>query len=205
MTDSPSTRPSLLVRLRDPQDERAWAEFQEIYDPLVRRLAIGRGLQEADAADLTQEVFQAVAKAIERWDPDPARGSFRGWLCRIARNLIINFLAAQKRHPRGTGDSEFQAFLEQQPAPDSEESSWFEGEYRRRIFAWAAERVRGEFRPATWNAFWWTGVEGHDPRAAAKALGMSVGAVYIARSRVMARLKREIERFEGESNDGRTS
>ncbi len=76
-------------------------------------------------------------------------------------------------------------------APDSEDSSWFEGEYRRRIFAWAAEQVRGEFRPATWNAFWWTGVEGHDPRAAAKALGMSVGAVYIARSRVMARLKRE--------------
>jgi RNA polymerase sigma factor (sigma-70 family) len=198
MTDSPSTRPSLLVRLRDPQDERAWAEFQEIYAPVIRRLATRRGLQEADAADLTQEVFQAVAAAIDRWDPDPARGSFRGWLCRIARNLIVNLLAAQKRHPRGTGDSEFQVFLEQQPAPDGEESILFEGEYRRRLFAWAAERVRGEFRPATWDAFWWTGVEGHDPRAVAGTLGITVGAVYIARSRVMARLKREIERFEGE-------
>ncbi len=100
-----------------PPGRAAWAEFQEIYDPLVRRLAIGRGLQEADAADLTQEVFQAVAKAIERWGSRPGAGAFRGWLLPDARNLIINFLAAQKRHPRGTGDSEFQAFLEQQLRP----------------------------------------------------------------------------------------
>jgi RNA polymerase sigma factor (sigma-70 family) len=198
MTDSPSTRPSLLARLRDPQDERAWAEFLEIYGPLVRRLAVRGGLQEADAADLAQEVFRAVAAAIDRWDPDPARGSFRGWLSRIARNLIVNLLAAQRRHPRGTGDSEFQAFLEQQPAPDGEEFCLFEGEYRRRIFAWAAERVRGEFRAGTWRAFWGTGVEGRDPKAVAEALGMTVGAVYIAKSRVMARLKREIEQFEGD-------
>src|SRR3954449_10419272 len=120
MTDSPSTRPSLLVRLRDPQDERAWAEFQEIYTPLIRRLATRRGLQEADAADLTQEVFQAVAAAIDRWDPDPARGSFRGWLCRIARNLMVNLLASQRRHPRGTGDSDVARLLEEQPAPTAE-------------------------------------------------------------------------------------
>jgi RNA polymerase sigma-70 factor (ECF subfamily) len=197
MSDSPSTRPSLLVRLRDPQDERAWAEFLEIYGPLVRRLALRRGLQEADAADLTQEVFRAVAVAIERWDPDPARGSFRGWLFRLARNLIVNLLAAQKRHPRGTGDSAFQGLLEQQPAPDVEESLVFEGEYRRQLFAWAAERVRGEFRAPTWDAFWWVAVEGHDPRAVAGRLGMTVGAVYIAKSRVMARLKRAIEQLEG--------
>ena len=122
MTDSPSTRPSLLVRLRDPRDERAWAEFLEIYSPLVRRLALRKGLQEADAADLAQEVFRAVAAAIDRWDPDPARGSFRGWLFRIARNLIVNLLAAQQRHPRGTGrQPTSRASWSSQPAPDGEE------------------------------------------------------------------------------------
>ena len=117
MAESPRTRPSLLIRLRDPQDERAWAEFLEIYTPLVYRLARQKGLQDADAADLTQEVFRAVAAAIDRWDPDPARGSFRGWLFRIARNLFINALAAQQRQPRGTGDTDFNRLLAEQPAP----------------------------------------------------------------------------------------
>src|SRR5215471_14152654 len=115
MSEPMTTRPSLLVRLRDPQDERAWGEFVEIYGPLVRRLARQRGLQDADAADLVQEVFRAVAAAIERYDPDPARGSFRGWLSVIARNLIVNLLDAQRRHPRGTGDTAMRQLLEAQP------------------------------------------------------------------------------------------
>ncbi len=189
MDDSPTTRPSLLVRLRDPRDERAWAEFLEIYTPLVHRLARRKGLQDADAADLTQEVFRAVASAIDRWDPDPARGSFRGWLFRIARNLMVNFLIARDRHPRGSGDTDMRRLLESQPAPAGPESALFDEEYRRRVFRWAAEQVRAEFREPTWQAFWLTGVEGRPPKEVAEALGQSVGAVYIAKSRVMARLR----------------
>ena len=197
MTDAPSTRPSLLVRLRDPRDEPAWAEFVEIYEPLIHQLARRRGLQPADAADLAQDVFRTVARAIEHYDPDPALGSFRAWLSRIARNLTVNLLVAQNRHLRGSGDSEVRRLLEEQPAPEAEDTILFDGEYRRRLFAWAADRVRGEFRDATWQAFWKTGVEGCDPRAVAIELGMSPGAVYIAKSRVMARLRREIEAAEG--------
>src|SRR6516164_11040415 len=114
MNEAPSTQPSLLLRLRNQEDDRAWAQFVEIYGPLVHRLARRRGLQEADAQDLVQEVFRAVARAIERYDPDPERGSFRGWLSRIAGNLIINLLIAQKRHPRGTGETNLLRLMEQQ-------------------------------------------------------------------------------------------
>jgi RNA polymerase sigma-70 factor (ECF subfamily) len=195
MTESPSTRASLLVRIRDPQDEQAWAQFLEIYTPLIYRLARQRGFQDADANDLVQEVFRAVAGAIDRWDPDPARGSFRAWLFQIARNLMINVLAYQRRHPRGTGDTDFKEFLEEQPA--GEDSARFEEEYRRQLFAWAAEQVRGEFRETTWRAFWLAGVEGRPPKDVAESLGISVGAVYHNKSRVMARIRQKIEHAEG--------
>ena len=200
MTDSPATRQSLLVRLRNPRDGQAWAEFVAIYTPLIDRVARANGLQRADAADLAQEVFRAVAGAIDRFDPDPARGSFRSWLFRIARNLVVNLLAARRIRPLATGDSDVQEMLERVPAPDGAETAFFDLEYRRRVFVWAADQVRGEFRQSTWQAFWLTAVEGQAPRAAAQASGISVGAVYIARSRVMARLKSIIEQVEGESD-----
>ena len=165
--------------------------------PWCIELARRRGLQEADAQDLVQDVFRAVARAIDRYDPDPARGSFRGWLSRIAGNLIINLLAAQRRHPRGSGDTDIQQLIEEQPDPPAEESALFEIEYRRRLLAWAAERVRGAFSEPVWQAFWQTGVEGKPANDVAQALGMSIGTVYQYKSRVVARIRREIEQVDG--------
>ncbi len=193
MNAAPTTHPSLLIRLRDPADERAWCEFAEIYGPLVYQLARRRGLQHADAQDLAQEVFKAVARAIGRYDPDPARGSFRGWLSRIASNLLINWLAAQGRQPRGTGDTDMQRLMEEQHDPPHEESALFQAEYRRRLLSWAAERVCTSFPPPIWQAFWQTGVEGKAPKDVALSLGMSLGTVYQYKSRVVARIRREIE------------
>jgi RNA polymerase sigma-70 factor (ECF subfamily) len=139
-----------------------------------------------------------VASAIERGDYDPARGKFRAWLFRIARNLTVNALVARGRHPRGTGDTAMVRWLEGRPSPSADDSAAFEAEYRRRMLAWAAERVRGEFSPAAWRAFWATGVEGRPPAEVARALGIGVGSVYNARSRVMARIRREIDRVQGE-------
>jgi RNA polymerase sigma-70 factor (ECF subfamily) len=200
MYAEPSTHASLVLRLRDRGDERAWSEFTDIYGPLVHRFARRRGLQEADAQDLVQEVFRAVARAIERYDPDPARGSFRGWLSEIARNLIINLVAAQRRHPRGTGDTDMQRLLEQCPDPSGEDSALFEAEYRGRLLAWAAERVRGEFSEAVWQAFWQAGVEGRPAKEVAEALGMTLGTVYQYKSRVVVRIRRELAQFEWESS-----
>ena len=201
MTDSPATRQSLVARLKNPRDEQAWGEFVEIYAPLISSLARAKGWQSADSADLAQEVFRSVAGAIDRFDPDPARGSFRSWLFRIARNLMINLLAARRIRPQGSGDSDVREMLESVPAPDGAETAFFDVEYRRRIFLWAAEQIRDEFRQSTWQAFWLTAVQGQGPATAAESCGISVGAVYIARSRVMARLRTVIEEAEGEARD----
>jgi RNA polymerase sigma-70 factor (ECF subfamily) len=190
MEESPATRLSLLVRLHDAADQEAWGQFVEVYAPLLHGFARKHGLQDADAADLTQDVLRAVLNAIGRLDYDPRKGSFRGWLFTIARNRLRNFLAARNRPGQATGDTSTQRLLEAQPAPD-EQAAW-DQEYHRRLFAWAAERVRVQFEPTTWQAFWRTAVEGQSGQEVSVALGISAGAIYVARSRVLARIKEEI-------------
>lgn len=197
MYELPATRHSLLIRLHDPQDERAWREFLEIYEPLVHRLARRRGFQNADADDLCQEVFRSVAGAIERWRTNPDRGSFRAWLFLIARNTMINAFKKKQRQPIATGDHHIGQLLEAQLSPPEEAVALIESEYLWGVFHWAADQVRSEFRETTWRAFWRTSVDGAKPQQVAAELGLSAGAVYIARSRVMARLKQKIEQVEG--------
>ena len=88
-----------------------------------------------------------------------------------------------------------QGLLEQQPAPLADDSAEWDAEYERRLFAWAAEQVRADFQDRTWQAFWQTAVEGRPARQVGEAIGMSAGAVYVARSRVLARLKEEVQRL----------
>ncbi len=195
MTNSPTTRVSLLVRIRDRDDEDAWTEFVDLYAPLVYALARRRGLQEADAADLTQDVLRSVVRTAPRFAYDPGRGSFRGWLFTVARNQLRKWAAARQRQPSASGSPDDQRLIEEQPAPPDEGDFW-EAEYRSRVFAWAAERVRPSFRPNTWQAFWKTAVEEGDPAAVAAELGMSVGAVYIARTRVLARLRELVRKVQ---------
>ncbi len=195
----PTTRHSLVLRLRNLDDEAAWQEFLGIYEPLIYGLARRKGLQDADARDLCQEVFRAVAGAIERWDPDPAKGKFRAWLFRIARNLLVNFFVDQRRHARGTGSTSVQDLLEACPAGDSQTEAEFDAEFKRQVFRWAADQVRCEFADSTWKAFWTSGVENRPIRQVAQELGLSTGAVYIARSRVLARLRQRVEELSEDS------
>ena len=144
MDDPPATRHTLIVKLRDPTDEAAWREFLELYDPLVYRLARRKGLQDADARDLCQEVFRSVAGAVARWDRD--RGRFRAWLGRITRNLLVNFLTRPRHRRLGSGTTSVQELLESSIAPDTSATAIFEAEYRMRLFQRAA-RGRGGVYP----------------------------------------------------------
>jgi RNA polymerase sigma-70 factor (ECF subfamily) len=192
MADPPTTQPSLLVRVRDAGDQAAWRQFVELYAPLVYRCARRRGLQDADAADVTQEVLRAVARAIKHLEYDPQRGSFRGWLFTVVRSKLLDFHAARLRQVQRNGEPGAQDLLAEQPARDEDQAGWWDREYEQRLLAWAMEQVRGGFEPSSWQAFRMTALEGKSARDAAEMLGLSVGAVYIARSRILARLREQI-------------
>ena len=104
MSHLPETRLSLLVRLQDHSHD-AWSEFLAIYEQAIVNYSRSRGLQEADAQDVTQEVLAAVTSKVEAWDPDECRGTFRGWLFRVARNIAVDRISAQSRQARASGDS----------------------------------------------------------------------------------------------------
>jgi RNA polymerase sigma factor (sigma-70 family) len=199
MAEAPATQPSLLIRLGDKQDTVAWAQFVEVYAPLVYGFARKHGMQDADAADLTQEVMRAVAGAISRLEYDPRRGTFRSWLFTVVRNKFRNYLSNKTRKQMTTGGSSVQELLEAQPdRVDALQEQW-DHEYDQRVFSWAVDRVKGSFTDTTWQAFWQVSVEGKNARDVAKSVGISVGAVYIAKSRVLARLKEQIQLLQGES------
>jgi RNA polymerase sigma-70 factor (ECF subfamily) len=194
MQESPATRASLLVRLRDGRDVGAWQEFARLYAPIIYGFARKRGLQDADAADLMQDVLRSLSSAVHRLEYDPVRGTFRGWLFTVTRNKVFNFLESRSRRVQGSGDSRVQQRLEQHAGGD--ESGDWEADYRRSMMAQAMERVKGEFQTATWEAFLLTAVEGRTPAQVSPRVGLSVGAIYVAKSRVIARLRQEIERMQ---------
>lgn len=196
MTIPPTTRPSLLFRLRDWQDHEAWVEFVSLYEPVVYRLLQRHGLQDADAREVMQDLLLAVSRSIDRWDPAKQRGSFRGWLRQVTRNLVINWLKQRERRAVATGGSDLQAMLDNLPADAGPETVEFDQALRRALFQRAAEKVRGGVQPATWQAFWETGVVGTSPESAARKLGMSVGAIRVAKCRVLARLRAAVKEIE---------
>ena len=198
MADSVITRPSLLARIKDAGDRQAWAEFVDIYAPLIYRYALRRGLQDADAADLTQEVLGAVARSVGRLDYDPARGTFRGWLFRVVRNELSDFGTARRRNRPGSGDTDVKRWLEEQPAPPPDEVAAWEREYERQLFALACDQVRRDFQESTWQAFWLTAIQGKSGKEVAGVLGLSTAAVYLAKRRVTQRLRQQIDYLRAE-------
>ena len=195
MSVAPKTRNSLILRLRNREDVESWREFVAIYQPVIYRVARQRGMQDADAHELVQRVLIAVARAVDRFQPDKNRAKFRTWLYRITHNEFCKELA-QSRKQAVSGDSAVREMLERLPQKEDED---FSIEYRRSVFRWAADQVRPRVKPTTWQAFWRTSVDGEDAEQVAAELGMSVGAVYVSRSRVMARLQTAAAKFEERS------
>jgi RNA polymerase sigma-70 factor (ECF subfamily) len=201
MGGSPMTRPSLLVRIRDTADHQAWSQFVELYAPLIYGFARKYGLQDADAADLTQDVLRVVAKTIQGLDYNRQRGSFRAWLFTVVRNKLRNFVTRRRPYEQGTGDTGAHKLLLEQPAPEEDSAALWDQDYERQLFACAAKQDSGRVQESTWQAFWQTTVQGKSGKEAAEELKMTVAAVYLAKSRVMAQLKEQIRQLREESGE----
>ena len=180
-----STSSGLLARLR-AQDRDAWSRLAKLYGPLVYGWCRRRGLQAEDAADVVQEVFRAVAGHIQ----DFKSGSFRGWLWTITRNKMLDHHRRNQRQPEAVGGSDAQQRMQQisESLDESEAESSASGNLVRR----ALDLIRPDFTEASWQAFWRVVMEDQSAADVAQSLGISVNAVYVAKSRVLHRLRDEL-------------
>jgi len=186
-----STSASLLDRVkRDPQSA-AWQRLLEIYEPLIRGWLRRHNLVESDADDLLQEVMTVVVRRIPEFEHNGRVGAFRTWLKSITANCLRDHWRSGRRRPTATGNSDFQELLAQLEDPTSGLSTSWDQEHDRHVARKLLEMLRGDFEPTTWQAFQRTALEGAAAADAAQELGLTTNAVFIAKSRVLARLRQE--------------
>ncbi|MEZ6138399.1 MAG: sigma-70 family RNA polymerase sigma factor [Pirellulaceae bacterium] len=188
MSEFPETRDSLLVQVQDPANREAWELFARIYRPVIVRIAQARGLQYADAQDLSQQVLMAVASAIGDWEKRDESTRFRHWLSRVTKNAILNALMRRPKD-QAVGGSSVEELLREAVDRDGETTALIETELRRELYLRAAEKVKVEFRLDSWQAFELSITGDLSTEEIAAELGKSVGAIYTARSRIMFRLR----------------
>ncbi len=192
MNKIPDTRVSLILRLAEASDVTAWQEFAEIYTPALLTLVQRRGLQKADAEDVVQEILFGVARSIGRFEPDASRAKFRTWLCRITRNLIADFMEGKGRQPPQSEPHAESALVDRQTSSAQAE---IDSEVRASIFRIATRRVKQRVESKTWQAFELTALENQPTEQVARKLGLSPGALYVAKCRVMKAIRLEVQRM----------
>jgi RNA polymerase sigma-70 factor (ECF subfamily) len=193
--DTQPTSASLLMRLRrEPEDQAAWAQFVDRYGPLVYDWCRRWGLQAADAEDVTQGVLLKLASHLRTFEYDPAR-RFRGFVRTVAHHAWSDYVAARRRAVPGSGDSAVAAALSATPARN-DLAARLEEAFDRELLEMAAGRVRARVEPHTWEAFRLTAVDGKSGAEAAAALGMQVGTVFKAKSKVQKMLREELAALE---------
>lgn len=198
--DDSQTSSTLLGRLATfPPDQAAWNEFVDRYGPRIVRWCCARGLQDADAVDVTQSVLTTLSVRLRRFAYDPAR-SFRGFLRKVVKDALHDALSACGR-TAATGGSEIFKLLARAEARD-DLAHRLEEEFDLELLEAATQIVRQRVAPKTWEAYHLTAHEGRPTPEAAAALGMKVGAVYQAKSSVMQMLQEEVRRLEDVAGSG---
>ncbi len=181
----PDTPASLLRRLGEPNPQEAWERFVKLYTPVLRAMARRLGLQGEDCDDLIQEVFTILVRKLPEFQYRPDQ-RFRGFLWTV----LLNKLREQRRRQvigAGAGDSA----LDEVASPDTT-NALDEAEYRACLMQRALELMQAEFQPATWKAFQECSA-GRPAGEVAAELGLSVAAVYAAKSRILRRLREELD------------
>lgn len=196
----PNTNVSLLVRLKDTGDSAAWQSFVEAYAPLLYGFGLRRGIARSEIDDFVQDVMSRLAGAMENFEYDPSKGTFRSWMFQTAKFVLLNRHRYATRRPDLSGGSSLMRVAEHSQSDGAAakmEEEW-EWEYRRQLFARAAVRVREEVGEEAWESFRRTAIEGESGEKVAADLGIAVGTLYVRRSRMLKRVREEVRKIEKE-------
>jgi RNA polymerase sigma-70 factor (ECF subfamily) len=187
-----ATSSSLIKRVK-ADEAGAWDRLVRLYAPLLYHWCRRWQLQEEDMADVFQEVFKTLVLHIATFRKERREDTFRGWLWTITRNKMLDHFRRRQQAAEGRGGSEAGIQIAQLPAPEQPlDSDPAEAEALRRLVHRGLDLIRSEFEERTWQAFWRTAVEGRAPKDVAVELAMSPGAVRVAKSRVLQRLREEL-------------
>lgn len=181
----PVTSPSLLLRIRNPDDENSWQRFNSVYSPVIRSYCRRRGIQATDIDDIAQEVMSSVAKAIQSFEYQPKKGKFRGWLATVTANKLRNFAN------KSTIEREkYVQYVDQLANKPDSDSQWTEL-FMQQVFKAASDQIRQEVEDKTWRSFERTWIDGVPAAEVAEELGLPVHTVYVNKSRVLKRMESE--------------
>ncbi|MBX3443356.1 MAG: sigma-70 family RNA polymerase sigma factor [Planctomyces sp.] len=186
----PQTRPSLLLRMRRPEDGLAWAEFDGQYRPFLLRVATRSGVTLSDAVDVVQDVFVSIVRALPGFTYDPRRGRFRAWLARLTRNAAVDWRRGRTKLQRAAD-----RFAERQPpaSPALEDNALEAEDLSSHAALHAAiESLRRSSRHDSWRCFEQHLLRGRPARDVASELGVTANSVYVNASRMLVRLRRSL-------------
>lgn len=191
------TRPTLLFRLRDWNDEASWTEFYRLYYQFVYGCTRRAGLSHADAEEVTQDVFKRVAETVHEFEADPARGSFRGWLLNLTRWRVTDKIRARRPHERNPGpaasdEDDRTATIERLPNGDDVNAAWDE-EWQRHVLEAALARLARRVPAKHFQIFDLYRRQGWSVLKVARELGVNAASVYLISHRLTKLLKAEVE------------
>ncbi len=161
----------------------------DVYQPLIAKWLARFGAPSGELNDLSQSVLAVVVKKLPTFEHNGREGSFRSWVRAITRNCLLEFWRAKKIQPVATGKTSFQESLNQLSIEESELSQKWNREYDEQVLATLLMQIQDEFQQSTWQAFRLVAVDGLRASEAARQLNVSVNSVFIAKSRVMSRLR----------------
>ena len=182
---------SLLDRLREPGHPAAWERLVDLYTPLMRGWLRRANLQPSDVDDLVQEVLAVVVRKVPEFRHDGRAGSFRAWLRSITTNRLRDYWRGRYAAAPPPGPDELGRMLSELEDPHSGLSRVWDEEHDRYVLEQLMTLIEPEFKPTTWQAFRRVALDGVPAADVARELGVTVNAVFIAKSRVLARLREE--------------
>ena len=191
----PTTQVSLILRLRDTSDADAWEQFVSIYYPLIWNVAKRLGMSDDDASDACQSTLLRLSQVVHQWSHNEGNSNFRGWLFRVARNCMLREFEKDKLRTVAAVSPEGKQYLDQLVEDTPEGDSRFQLELHRQLFAVAIEAVRPSVKPSYWEAFRLSYIENHGIKETAQLLEISVNTVYVARHRVLNRIREEVNQM----------